>query len=120
VSGRLSATIALYLLFLAAWSLSNAIRDAGGGRAWRMGLVLVWLALAAQAVTAALGLAGADHRLADPPTFWGYLAASVLILPIATARLAEASSRTNSVAFAVVLVVLCVVVWRLNVLWGAA
>jgi peptidoglycan/LPS O-acetylase OafA/YrhL len=119
VSGRLSATIALYLLFLAAWSLLNAIRAQDGGQAWRLGLMLVWVALAAEAVAAVLGLAGDGHRLSDPPTFWGYLAASVLILPVSAARLTEAPPRTASLAFAVVLVALCVVVWRLNVLWNA-
>jgi hypothetical protein len=120
VSGRLSATIALYLLFLAAWSLLNSIRGDEAGHAWRLGLVLVWVALAAEAAAAAIGLARGNHRVEDPPTFWGYLAASVLILPLAAAKLAEAPARTAAVAFAAVLIALGVVVWRLNVLWGAA
>jgi hypothetical protein len=120
VNGRLSATIALYLVFLAVWSLLNGIRGDEGGHAWRLGLVLVWVALAAEAAAAAIGLARGDHRLEDPPTFWGYLAASVLMLPLAAAKLAEAPARTAAVAFAAVLIALGVVVWRLNVLWGAA
>lgn len=119
MSGRLSATIGLYLLFLAVWSVINAIRGEGSGQAWRLGLALVWVALVAQATGAALGIAG-EHRLDDPPTFWGYLAASVLILPLATARLGDVSSPTSEIAFAIVLAALSVVVWRLHVLWSAA
>lgn len=81
MSGRLAATIALYLLFLAAWSGLNAARGDSGGPSWRAGLLIVWVALAVQAGAAAAAVLTGSHDPADPPTFWGYIATSVLLLP---------------------------------------
>jgi hypothetical protein len=120
VSERLAATIALYLLFLAAWSGLNAARGEPGGTSWAAGLLIVWIALAVQAVAALRSALADDHAPDDPATFWAYLATSVLLLPIAGARLAGAPQRAGSLGVAIVLVALAVVVWRLTVLWGAA
>jgi hypothetical protein len=119
VSGRLSATIALYLLFLAAWSALSAARSAPPSRTWKAGAALVWIALAVQAAVAALSLGG-DRELEQPATFWGYLATSVVLLPLSAGRLEGAPSRAVSAALAAVMVALAVVVWRLNVVWSEA
>jgi hypothetical protein len=119
VNGRLSATIALYLLFLAAWSILNAARGEPGGRSWIAGLLIVYVALAVQAASVFVSVLADGDGPADPATFWPYLATSILLLPAAGARLAAVPSGTRSLSLALALVALAVVVWRLTVLWEA-
>jgi hypothetical protein len=85
VSGSLTATIALYAVLLGAWATLGALR--GGQRGKRSltgGLIVLEAALVVQAALGAIAML-TGPRLAEPATHAGYLAASVLVLPVALA-----------------------------------
>ena len=118
MSDSLTVAIALYAIGLAAWAGLAAVRDVPAGPGFRGGLVVLELALVGQALGALASLA-LGHHAREPATYLGYLAASVLILPV-TVPSARSGSRWDAAVLAVVCVALAVVSVRLRATWGGA
>jgi hypothetical protein len=80
VSGQLLTVVAAYCALVAVVALLAAA-GAPCVPALRAGLVVAELLLVVQALAAAVSLAG-GHRPRDPATHLGYLAVSVVLLPL--------------------------------------
>ena len=113
MSESLDSAIAMYAAGLAGWAALSAARGAGPTRGQFAGVVVLELALLAQALTA---LVAGDHA-EEPATFLGYLAASVLILPV-TVPAARAGTRWDAGVLAVASLALAVVCLRLRATRG--
>jgi hypothetical protein len=79
--GVLALVLLAYAALLALWALVAAILRRPRGPAHAVGLVLLELGLVVQAVVRALGVAAGDQP-ARPAAHVGYLAASVVLLPL--------------------------------------
>jgi hypothetical protein len=95
------------------------IRAAVGRYRWRTimpSLVVVQSAVVIQAVAVAVALV-TGHRPGEPATHVAYLAASVLVLPVAAAQTARDDGGWAGVLVAVAVLVLAVVVVRMQATW---
>jgi hypothetical protein len=115
MSDRLAATITLYGLFLAAFALLPLVAGARPGPVFIAGTVLFELALAGQAVAAAIAWAG-GHEPGEPSVFAGYLLASVAVLP-AAAAFGERRTAWDIAVVAVACIALAVVSQRMAAVW---
>lgn len=80
------------------------------------GVVLV--ALVVQVVVALVGVNG-GHVIADPWTFWGYVATAIVLLPVAGAWAFADRSRWSSVVLLVACVAILAMQARVWQLWSA-
>ncbi|WP_222853743.1 hypothetical protein [Fodinicola acaciae] len=111
-------SVVIVLAFaMALWSLVLAARDKPAGRITVAGVAVVELALVVQLVVAIV-LLSQGHQVPQFWTFVGYLAASLVVLPVGTVWSLAERTRWGSVALAVACVVIPVLVLRLNQLWG--
>ncbi len=119
MSARVSATIVMYALGVAVAAVVAGALGRGAGRRLVACLVLLEIVLVAQALAAALGLAG-GHEPADPATYAGYLAASVLLLPAAGGYAFAGRTRWDSFVLALACLAVAVVTLRLHETWPQA
>jgi hypothetical protein len=121
VSGQLLAVVAAYCALVAALALLAAA-GAPCLPAVRAGLVVAQLLLVLQALVDAATLVR-GHRLQDPATHLGYLAVSVVLLPLLGGlprrRAAAGPARADHLAAAVAAVAALVVSVRLHATWRA-
>lgn len=117
MSERVAATAALWSLVVAAWASLLAFRGRAPTPALAAGAVLLQLTLAAQAVgsLAAWTVGGSGPAL--PAEHGGYLAASVLVLPLAWAYGRGAGARGHAAVVAAACAALAVVCVRLAATW---
>lgn len=114
MSARVAATASLYAAFLAAWAAGLALRGRGPSRALVAGAILLELTLVAQAVASLVAWLG-DGAPAAPAEHGGYLAASVLLGPLACAY--ARGERAASAVLGVGALALAVVSLRLRATW---
>jgi hypothetical protein len=108
----LELVLLAYAALLALWALIAAILRRPRGPAHAVGLVLLELGLVVQAVMRALGVAAGDQP-ARPAAHVGYLAASVVLLPLLLGVLRPGgggSSRSEDAWHSAVVATACVVV----------
>ena len=107
-------------MLLAAWATVRTVRDqpvilrqliAGGVVE---GLIVV------QGVVAAVLVARGASPAEGPVTFWGYVVAALLILPIAAAWAFAERTRWSSVVLLVAALTVAFLEYRLLQVWGAA
>ena len=111
------AVVALALV-LALWAAAFALRDRAVVLRQLWGAAVVEAALVVQAIVAVavvVGGAGVD----EPATFWGYVACSLIVLPIAAAWAFAERTRWSSVVLLVAAVTVAFLQWRLLQVWGA-
>ena len=96
---------------------------AGGVGAWLRAPRPRWLdqmawmleALAVLLAAAGVGWWTHGHRPSSTSTFWGYLAAAVVVIPVTLQSLREERESWSSGAIAVAAVAIAVVAWRITV-----
>ncbi len=111
-----AATVVAVLLALA--GLTSTVARRRIGLIHLAGAVLLEALLVVQAVVAAVALVGGD-RLADLPTFLGYLT-GVLLVPVAGVLWARNEpTRWGGTVLAVAALAVAVMVWRLLEVWEA-
>jgi hypothetical protein len=120
VSEHLAATIALYAAMLAGWAALGALRRRDAGSLHRAGLGLLETATVVQATIDIVAQID-GHRPLERATHLGYVAASVLILPLAL--LSSAPTRERGAWDAAIATIAClatlVVALRLRATWGS-
>ncbi|QTE28395.1 hypothetical protein [Pengzhenrongella sicca] len=115
----LAIAIAALAVLLAGWAAARALRDRPVVLRQLWAAAVVEAAIAVQVVIAVVVAAGGEPIL-EPATFWGYAAATLLILPIAAAWAFAERSRWSSVVLVVAGVTVVFLQWRLLQVWGAA
>jgi len=103
-------------LGVAAWCFGAAARDRWIGVTHLAGLVLLEVALLAQAVAAVVRIAGGE-RPEEFATFIGYLATSVLVVPLAVVLSVMERTRWGAVIVGAAAVVAAVLTLRLQQVW---
>jgi hypothetical protein len=112
LSQSLNSAVALYAAGVAAWAGVTAVRGAALVRGQLAALIALELGLVLQA---AIALVGGEPR--EPAVSFGYLAASVLILP-AVVPSTRSRSRWDAGVITLVCLALAVVCMRLRTTWG--
>ncbi len=116
MSDSLNRAIALYAAGLGVWALLSLARGKGLAQGHLGALIVLEVALLGQAL-AALASVALGSRPGETATYLGYLAASVLLVPV-VAPAARAGSRWDAGVIAVVCLALAVVCVRLRATWG--
>jgi hypothetical protein len=116
VYDRLLTVIMIVALVVGVWCFTAAARDRWLGRGHLAGLAVVAAAMVAQAVVAAVRLAGGD-RPEEYATFLGYLVTSALFLPLAVGLSFMERTRWGAVIAGGGCVVVAVLGLRLQQLW---
>ncbi|PRX44562.1 hypothetical protein B0I33_11171 [Prauserella shujinwangii] len=114
-----AVAVALSALAVAVWSFVLVARNRPPQRALLAGLAAVEVLLIAQAVLAAVLLI-AGERPGSMPTFIGYLAGSLVVLPLGTVWALAERSRSATAVLGVACVTVSVLVLRLYEVWGGA
>ena len=109
MSGRPATAAALYAGFLALWALGDAVKRREPSPYLLLGGALLEALLIGGAVVGATELGNADQNAA---VHGGYLAASVLLLPLGLLLARDRDGRLAPAPFAVALVALAIVVLR--------
>ncbi len=109
--------VALALL-LAIWAAGYALRDRAVVLRQLWGAAVVEAVLAVQAIVAVAVVVG-GAQVDEPATFWGYVACSLIILPIAAAWAFAERTRWSSVVLLVAALTVVFLQWRLLQVWGA-
>lgn len=110
--------VAVLALALAGWAGVSASRDRPVLLRQLWGASVVEGAIVVEAVIAlAAGLGGAAIR--EPATFWAYVAATLLVLPVAAAWAFAERTRWSSVVMVFAAVTVAFLQWRLLQVWGA-
>ncbi|RYV50291.1 hypothetical protein [Pengzhenrongella frigida] len=115
----LALTVVILALALAAWAGVFAVRDRAVVLRQLWGAAVVEGALLVQAVVAIV-VAVSGTQVHDAVTFWGYVACSLIVLPIAAAWAFAERTRWSSVVLVVAAVTVAFLQWRLLQIWGAA
>jgi hypothetical protein len=117
VSGSLAATTTAYALGLAAWIALRALR--GRDRSGQAGaLVVLQGALTLQALLVAARWLRGGGGPAEPLVFAGYLALSLLLLPLGWVVCHEDPGPWSSVRLTVAALAVAVVTLRMRTTWG--
>jgi hypothetical protein len=111
VTGRATTAAALYAGFLALWALGDAVRRREPSPYLLLGGALLEALLIGGAVVGATELGEGDQ---NPAVHGGYLAASVLLLPLGLLLARDRDGRLAPAPFAVALVALAVVILRVK------
>jgi hypothetical protein len=109
VTGRGATAAALYAGFLALWALGDAVRRREPSPYLLLGGTLLEAVLIGGAVVGATQL---DEGGRDPAVHGGYLAASVVLLPLGLLLARDRDARLAPAPIAVALLALAVVVLR--------
>ena len=109
MTGRAATTAALYAGFLALWALGDAMRRREPSPFLLLGGALLEAALLGGAVVGATEL---GERSGNAAVHGGYLAASVLLLPLGLLLARDRDGRLAPAPLAVALVALAIVVLR--------
>lgn len=115
----LAVGVAALALLLAGWAGVSALRDKAVMLRQLWGAAVVEAALVVQLVVA-IARAASGAPVAEPATFWGYVAASLLVLPIAAAWAFAERTRWSSVVLVVASLTVAFLQWRLLEVWGVA
>lgn len=115
----LATALIVASLVLAAWAAGTALRNRRIGRAHLVGIGVVEAVLLVQVAVAVVALIGGE-RPESLATFIGYLAASLLVLPVGAVFALTERGRWSGGVLAVAGCTLAVVVVRLQDIWGAA
>jgi hypothetical protein len=115
----LALAVAALALVLAAWAGVYALRDRPVVFNQLKGAAVVEAAIVVEAVVAiALVVGGAPvHRA---PVFWGYIGATLIVLPVAAAWAFAERTRWSSVVLVFAAVTVAILQWRLVQVWGGA
>ena len=79
---------------------------------------VVVVSMLAQVVVAVAGLVG-GHTVTDPWTFWGYVATSIVLLPVAGIWAFADRTRWSSVVLLVACLAICAMQLRVWQVWSA-
>ncbi len=109
MTGRGASAAALYAGFLALWALGDAVRRREPSPYLLLGAAMLEAVLVGGAVIGATELGEAGQ---DAPFHGGYLAASVVLLPLGLLLARDRDGRLAPAPLAVALVALAVVVLR--------
>jgi hypothetical protein len=112
-----NAAIALYAAGACGLAALAAVLGRPSRRALTGALIVLETALVAHALLGAAALPG-GQRAAEPATHAGYLAASVLVLPIALGPAAGQSEAWRATIIAVGCLAVLVVSLRMSATWG--
>jgi len=113
----LAVTIMIASLLVAAWCFVAVTRDRWIDMTHLAGLVVVEVALLAQATVALVRIGGGD-RPDEFATFVGYLATSVVVVPVAVVLSFMERTRWGSVIAGAGAVVVAVLTLRLQQVWA--
>ncbi|WP_407343871.1 hypothetical protein [Pengzhenrongella phosphoraccumulans] len=114
----LALIVVLLAALLAVWAAVFAVQDRAVVLRQLWGAAVVEGVLAVQAVVAiVVVLRGAE--VAELATFWGYVACSLIILPLAAAWAFAERTRWSSVVLLVASLTIAFMQWRLLQVWGA-
>lgn len=121
MSAHLAATLALYGIGLAGYALVLAVSGRSRPPSLLLGMGLLEAGAVVQAVLDGVALLG-GHRPAERATHLGYLAASVVLLPLVLSATApqEPRSRWDNAVAGVGCLGTAVVALRLRVTWASA
>ena len=112
-------TVVVLALALATWAGVFALRDRPVVLNQLGGAAVVEVVLLVQAIVAVVVvLRGAQVQ--EPATFWGYVVASLIILPLAAAWAFAERTRWSSVVLLVASITIAFMQWRLVQVWGTA
>lgn len=117
MNSGLAIAVIVGSLLLAAWSLLTSARNRPPDLTHIVGAVVVELLVLTEAVAAIARIID-GARPAEPATFWGYLIASVLLLPAGVALALLERSRYGVVILGVAALVLPVLILRLQQVWS--
>lgn len=114
----LALTVVVLALALAAWAGVFAVRDRAVVLRQLWGAAVVEGVLLVQAVVA-VGRVVGGAQVQQAATFWGYVATTLVVLPIAAAWAFAERTRWSSVVLVVAAVTVAFLQWRLLQVWGA-
>jgi hypothetical protein len=103
---------------LAGWALWFVIRDRAVILRQLIGAAVIEAVLLVQAVVAGVRQVTGDVAV-DGPLFWGYVATTLVVLPVAAAWAFAERTKWSSVVLAVAAVTVAFLDWRLWQIWQA-
>jgi hypothetical protein len=104
---------------LAGWAVAFVVRDRAVILRQLFGAGAVEAVLVVQAVVAGVLMVTRDWA-GDAPLFWGYVATSLVVLPIAAVWAFAERTKWSSVVLAVAALTVAFLNWRLWQIWAAA
>lgn len=107
-------------LLLGAVGFLLTARDRRPGRLFRCCAWLLWAAMVVQAVIVFVAVRGGGPKLAEPVTFFGYLVASLVVMPFALRVAAAEESRWSGAVIAVAALAMAAMIGRMQFLWSSA
>lgn len=119
VHTTLAIGVAVLAVALAGWATVSALRDRPVVLRQLWGAAVVEAVIAVEAI-AAIAAAAGGAPIREPAVFWGYVAATLLVLPAAAAWAFAERTRWSSVVLAGAGVTVAFLQWRLLQVWGAA
>ncbi len=117
--GLLVVTLIAASLVLAAVGLLLVARGRQPGPLVRAAAWALWATMLVQAVAAFVGARG-GVRVAEPVTFFGYLVASLVVMPFALRVASAEPTRWSGAVIAVAALAMAAMVARLQFLWANA
>lgn len=114
----LALVVVALALALAAWAGASALRDRPVVLRQLWGAGVVEGAIVVELVVAVVLVVG-GAQVREVPTFWGYAAATLVILPIAAAWAFAERTRWSSVVMVVAALTVAFLQLRLLQVWGA-
>lgn len=119
MTGFLVVTLVAASLVLAVIGLVLTVRNRLPGGLFRAGAWVLWATMVVQAVIV-FAAARSGSKVTEPITFFGYLVASLVVMPFAL-RVAKAEeSRWSGAVIAVAALAIAAMVGRMQYLWGSA
>lgn len=115
----LAFAVAALALALAVWAGGYALRDRAVVFRQLGGAAVVEAAIVVEVVVAVMLVAGGAQPR-EAATFWGYVAATLIILPLAAAWAFAERTRWSSVVMVFAAVTIAIMQWRLVQVWGAS
>lgn len=115
----LALVVIALALALAAWAGASALRDRAVVLRQLWGAAVVEGVIVVEVVVAVALVVGGE-QVREAATFWGYVAATLVILPIAAAWAFAERTRWSSVVMVVAAVTVAFLQLRMLQVWGAA
>jgi hypothetical protein len=117
VVNGVATLVTVVALLLAGWSFLDVVRDEAPRRSLLAGIAALEGLLVVQVVVAVVRLV-TDRRPEELATFIGYLAASLVILPLAYFWAWSEKNRSATAVLGVACLVIPVLVIRMKQVWG--